>query len=88
MRQKENIGAIRNFGFDVLGIVFEQTASHDQKSEIEAEITRRAEARKQKDFKLSDEIRDALLREKKVELRDLPDGRTTWRVRLCERKAF
>ncbi len=46
---------------------------------IEHEIAKRAVARKNKDFKAGDEIRNAL-KEKGVELQDLPDGSTEWRV--------
>ncbi|HTL70333.1 MAG TPA: cysteine--tRNA ligase [Candidatus Eisenbacteria bacterium] len=75
--------AIRNFGSEVFGIVFDQTADASAlKPEIERAILDRAQARKNKDFKSADEIRNRLLQERNVELRDLPDGRTTWRVRL------
>ena len=52
------------------------------KPEIENAILQRAAARKNKDFKSADEIRNRLLSERGTELRDLPDGRTTWRVKL------
>ncbi len=72
--------AIRNFGADVFGIVFDQnTESNALKPEIEKAIAERAAARKAKDFKSADEIRARLLGERGIELRDLPDGRTTWR---------
>ena len=71
--------AIRNFGFDVFGIRFDSEATHSD--HVERQIAIRAEAKKKKDFKVADEIRDGLLKEKNVELRDLPDGRTTWRVK-------
>jgi cysteinyl-tRNA synthetase len=47
--------------------------------EIERLILERAEARKAKDFKLSDEIRDYLL-ERNIQLLDGPGG-TTWKVK-------
>ncbi len=75
--------AIRNFGSEIFGIVFDQNAMVGQyKSEIESAILRRAAARKNRDFKIADEIRSRILKERNVELRDLPDGRTTWRVKL------
>jgi cysteinyl-tRNA synthetase len=75
--------AIRNFGAEVFGIVFDQEdISGLTKDEIERCIAERADAKKKKDYKTSDALRERLLKEKKVELRDLPDGRTTWRVRL------
>ncbi len=46
---------------------------------IDALILERFEARKSKDWKRSDEIRDTLL-EKNIELKDGPEG-TTWGVR-------
>ncbi len=74
--------AIRNFGSEVLGVVFDQDESSSVlKPEIERAIGERAAARKKKDFTSADEIRNRLLKERGVELRDLPDGRTTWRVR-------
>lgn len=48
-------------------------------AEIEAQIVRRREARKSKDFKLSDEIRDEL-KARGIQLKDSPDGTTTWTV--------
>ncbi len=75
--------AIRNFGSEVFGIVFDQgrdTAA--LKPEIEKAIAERAAARGKKDFKKADEIRERLLKEKNIELRDLADGRTTWRSKL------
>ncbi|MDR3580315.1 MAG: cysteine--tRNA ligase [Oryzomonas sp.] len=48
-------------------------------AEIEGLIAERAEARKSKDFKRSDEIRDMLL-EKGIQLLDSPQG-TTWNIR-------
>jgi cysteinyl-tRNA synthetase len=75
--------AIRNFGAEVFGIVFDQDdQANEMKDEIEEVIAKRALARKNKDFKLADEMRFKLLNDKGVELRDLPDGRTTWRVKL------
>ncbi len=75
--------AIRNFGYEIFGIIFDQSAAVSQfKPEIEAAIATRILARKNKDFKAADTIRDRLLLERNVELRDLPDGRTTWRVKL------
>ena len=75
--------AIRNFGFEIFGIVFDQNANAGAlKPEIEKAIAERAEARGKKDFKKADEIRERLLSERNIELRDLADGRTTWRCRL------
>ncbi len=75
--------AIRNFGSEIFGIVFDQNeAASQHKPEIEEAIMRRSTARKNRDFKAADEIRNRLLKERNVELRDLPDGRTTWRVKL------
>lgn len=47
-------------------------------SHIEAEITRRVEARQAKDFAAADNIRDALA-ENGIILEDRPDGTTDWR---------
>jgi cysteinyl-tRNA synthetase len=75
--------AIRNFGSEIFGIVFDQNSAANQyKPEIEKAIARRREARKNRDFKAADEIRLQLLKERNVELRDLSDGRTTWRNKL------
>ena len=75
--------AIRNFGAEIFGIVFDQSATAtEHKAEIESAIVNRASARKNKDFKAADEIRNRLLKERGVELRDLSDGRTTWRAKL------
>ncbi len=75
--------AIRNFGAEVFAIAFDQDhRSNLIKSEIESFIEKRAAAKKDKDYKTADAIRQRLLEENKVELRDLSDGRTTWRVRL------
>jgi cysteinyl-tRNA synthetase len=75
--------AIRNFGSEVFGIVFDQNdESNALRPEIEKAIVERADARKNKDFAKADDIRNRLLAERNVELRDLPDGRTTWRARL------
>ena len=75
--------AIRNFGSEVFGIVFDQSAdSGALKPEIERAIAERAAARGKKDFKAADDIRNRLLKEKNIELRDLSDGRTTWRAKL------
>ena len=88
-KDKDNIAqvtiaaAIRNFGAEIFGIVFDQS---DQavsfKPEIEKAIESRASARKAKDFKTADDIRNRLLKERNVELRYLPDGRTTWRAKI------
>ena len=75
--------AIRNFGSEVFSIVFDQSdAVSALKPEIESAIENRIFARKKKDFATADEIRNRLLSERGIELRDLPDGRTTWRVKL------
>lgn len=47
--------------------------------EIKKYIDERKQARQNKDFKRSDEIRD-LLKAKGIQLKDSPDGRTTWTV--------
>jgi len=47
--------------------------------EIDSLITERAEARKNKNFKRSDEIRDCLLTQN-IQLLDTPQG-TTWKVK-------
>ncbi len=47
--------------------------------EVQPEIERRYEARKKKDFKLADEIRENLRVRYQLELVDWKDGRTTWR---------
>ncbi len=74
--------AIRNFGAEVFAIVFDQSDKATAlKPEIEEAIANRAAARKNKDFAAADEIRNRLLKEKNIELRDLSDGRTTWRAR-------
>ena len=76
--------AIRNFGSEIFGIVFDQSADVTQfRPEIESAIAHRSAARKKKDFKTADEIRTHLFHERNVELRDLPDGRTTWRLKLA-----
>jgi cysteinyl-tRNA synthetase len=75
--------AIRNFGAEVFAVVFDQNAtSSAMRPEIESAIVLRASARKNKDFAKADEIRAKLLNDHGVELRDLPDGRTTWRLKL------
>ena len=75
--------AIRNFGSEVFGVVFDQAENVSQfKPEIEEAIVQRLAARKNKDFKTADAIRERLLHDRNVELRDLPDGRTTWRAKL------
>lgn len=75
--------AIRNFGSEVFGIVFDQNADAGiLKPEIEKAIAERAAARSKKDFKKADEIRNDLLQKRNIELRDMSDGRTTWRCRL------
>ena len=49
--------------------------------DIEGAIEKRDEARKQKDYVLSDKIRDKL-NSKGIELKDNPDGTTGWSVRV------
>jgi cysteinyl-tRNA synthetase len=57
----------------------ESAAAHEYSDErVEALIAERAEARKAKNFKRSDEIRDELARAGIV-LEDMPGGKTTWR---------
>ena len=74
--------AIRNFGAEIFGVVFDQNeAAAALKPEIEKAIASRVEARQKKDYKAADDIRNRLLQERNVELRDLPDGRTTWRIK-------
>jgi cysteinyl-tRNA synthetase len=46
---------------------------------VDVEIEMRSEARKNKDFKKGDEIRNRL-KEKGIELQDMPDGATEWRI--------
>jgi cysteinyl-tRNA synthetase len=75
--------AIRNFGADVFGIIFDQgEEAQEFRAEIEEAIAKRALARKGKDYAAADEIRNHLLATRHVELRDLADGRTTWRTKL------
>ena len=83
INQASVAAAIRNFGSEVFSIVFDQREDTSAiKPEIEKAILERTSARKKKDFKAADDIRNRLIREKNIELRDLPDGRTTWRVKL------
>ena len=49
---------------------------------IDEAIGRRTDARKKKDFKAADQIRDALLQDEQVELVDLADGRTISRRKV------
>lgn len=78
---------------DVLGVFMSEPAAYldDLKArrlvrlaldpaEIDRLVAERAEARKRKDYKRSDEIR-ALLAEQGVELEDKPGGLTVWRLR-------
>ncbi len=75
--------AIRNFGADVFGIIFDQgEEAQEFRAEIEEAIAKRALARKSKEYAAADEIRNHLLATRHVELRDLADGRTTWRTKL------
>ena len=50
-------------------------------SNIEKLIEERNNARKEKDFKLSDKIRDDLIK-KGIELKDNPDSTTNWYVKI------
>jgi cysteinyl-tRNA synthetase len=72
----------RELGGDVLGVVPEETV--DYNPEREADLIRklleiRAQARQEKNFDLSDDIRD-YLSEHGVTLEDRPDKTTFWRV--------
>jgi len=49
-------------------------------AEIQKKISERRDARKAKNFKLSDQIRDELLSQG-ILLKDNPDGTTTWTVK-------
>jgi len=73
-----------NFAYDslmridsVLGVIFPQKEVSIIDAEIQTLITEREEARKNKDFKKSDEIRDELLK-KGIVLDDTPQG-TVWK---------
>ena len=48
---------------------------------ISSKIEERNNARKEKDFKLSDKIRDDLIN-KGIELKDNPDSTTSWYVKI------
>jgi len=63
---------------DVLGLIFEdKKGSSEQDAQVNALIAERTEARKQKQWKRSDEIRDQL-KEMGVTIEDSKDG-TTWK---------
>jgi cysteinyl-tRNA synthetase len=77
-------GALAELGGGVLGLSFEATATGAADTQIAAGLVQiliqmRAEARKAKDFKQADAIRDRLA-EAGVLLEDTPDG-TTWRLK-------
>ena len=57
----------------VLGLLTEQKSGSELEPEIEALIEERQQARKNKDFKRADEIRD-ILKEKGITLKDTPQG--------------
>ncbi len=63
--------------FDVLGLSLEQGESDLLDEEIEQLITKRNEARKNRDFKTADEIRDKL-KAMNIVLEDTPQG-TRWK---------
>ncbi len=73
--KKDDVLALLEKLDSVLGIIFAEEASVD--SEVEALIKEREGARKTKNFKRSDEIRD-LLKEKGIILEDGPNG-TIWK---------
>jgi len=50
-------------------------------ADIEKAIIKRDKARKEKDYTLSDKIRDSLVTEG-IDLNDNPDGSTGWSVRI------
>ena len=55
-------------------------SSNPNKEEIEGLINQRNEARREKDFKLADEIR-GILKEKGIEIEDTKNG-TIWRKNI------
>ena len=57
----------------ILGLLREHQKNGEMDSEIQALIDERQEARKNKDFKRADEIRD-ILKEKGITLKDTPQG--------------
>lgn len=74
---KEVIGAFESID-RVLGVIFFSEKSSDELTEEEMElINKRNEARKNKNYKLADEIREILL-SRGIELRDTKDG-TIWK---------
>jgi len=74
----------RNLGGEVLGIVKDEytqiTMTEHQKFAgiVDSLIKQRNEARKRKDFKTADEIRQTLT-DSDITIMDEPDGTTTWR---------
>uniref|UniRef100_UPI0026E1081A cysteine--tRNA ligase n=1 Tax=Cloacibacillus evryensis TaxID=508460 RepID=UPI0026E1081A len=58
---------------NILGYLYEEKEAGDEESEIDALVAERTEARKAKNFKRSDEIRD-LLAAKGVVIEDTPQG--------------
>ena len=58
---------------NILGYLYEEKEAGDEESEIDALVAERTEARKEKNFKRSDEIRD-LLAAKGVVIEDTPQG--------------
>ncbi len=62
----------------LLGLSFASTVDETLKVFIEGQIKKREEAKKNKDFKLADEIRKDLLVKYKVSLMDSPSGKTSW----------
>ncbi|MEG1887291.1 MAG: cysteine--tRNA ligase, partial [Oscillospiraceae bacterium] len=69
---KESLKAMREL-CDVLGILYNGDKSGTLEAEVESLIEQRAEARKSKNFKRADEIRDEL-KEMGITLEDTPQG--------------
>ena len=63
-----------------IGGVSETAAQGDADVEVESLIEKRRQARRDKDFELSDQVR-AQLEEMGIILEDRPDGSTLWRRR-------
>ncbi len=63
-----------------IGGVSETAAQSDADADVESLIEKRRQARRDKDFQLSDQVR-AQLEEMGIILEDRPDGSTLWRRR-------